>query len=314
MTYYLGVDGGGTRTRAVVLDREGVEKGRAEGAAALADARHPERAAEALRDVCFAALGAADSAAPARAVWAGVAGAGREAARSAVELELSRFGVADVCRVGTDVVAAFHDAFPSGPGILLIAGTGSIAWGRAESGREGRVGGWGHHIGDEGSGYAIGREALRRVARHADGRAPETALREALLDELGLETVDRLVQWAADATKAQVAALAPVVARSSDQGDPVAGEILVHAVEELEGHVATVLARLGPWSQPPSVALGGGLLRPGRPLRAAMERVLERMGLAARAGEPDAARGAARLALEIPDPGASTGLELPPGW
>ncbi len=314
MTFYIGVDGGGTRTRAVVVNREGVELARAEGQAAIADARNPAEAAEAVRDVCLEALRLADSAPPARAIWAGLAGAGREAARSAVELELSRYGVADICRIGTDVVGAFNDAFPRGPGILLIAGTGSIAWGRSDDGREGRVGGWGHHIGDEGSGYAIGLEALRRVARNADGRAPETNLRNVFLDVMGINTVERLVQWAGDADKGDIAALAPVVVEAAGEGDPVAGEILVTAVEELEGHVITILARLGPWREPPRIALSGGLLRPGLPLRRQMERVLARHGVQPLERQPDAGLGAARLALEIPELDPASLPEMPPGW
>ena len=165
--------------------------------------------------------------------------------------------------MGTDVIAAFHDAFGDGPGVLLIAGTGSIAWGRAEDGREGRVGGWGHHIGDEGSGYAIGVDALRRVARNADGRGPETnAARTSSSRRLGLAGIDGLVQWAATADGAEVAALAPVVAAAADGGDAVAGEILDHAVEELERHVLTILENLGPWH---SAAGGGAGRRAARP-------------------------------------------------
>jgi glucosamine kinase len=200
--------------------------------------------------------------------------------------------------VGTDVAAAFHDAFGDGPGILIISGTGSIAWGRAENGRQGRVGGWGHHIGDEGSGYAIGVDALRRVARHADGRAPHTHLQRLVLQHLGLHQVDELVHWAAVASKAEVAALAPVVALASSEYDEVAGEILTQAVEELEGHVLAILESLGPWAHPPQVALAGGLLRSGRALRAPLLTLLSKHRLPVLGRELDPARGAARLALQ----------------
>ena len=287
-----------------MLDHQGRELARAEGRAAVADAAAPEVAAGAVAELCAAAARTAGSALPADVVWAGLSGAGREAARSAVELELGRAGIAVHVRVGTDVLAAFHDVFPEGPGILLIAGTGSIAWARAEDGREGRVGGWGHHIGDEGSGFAIGVDALRRVARHADGRAPETTLQARVLEHLGLTRVDELVTWASRASRAQVADLAPLVAESARAGDAVAGEILVEAIDELMSHVVTILENMGPWSRPPPVALAGGLIQRGGPLRGPLEAALATRHIRPMDEEPDPALGAAKLALQLAERGA----------
>jgi glucosamine kinase len=295
--HYIGVDGGGTRTRAVVLNAEGEEMARVEGGAALADPRDPAAAAVPIAEVARAAAGAAGTTLPCAALWAGIAGAGRETVRSSVEMALDRLGVARRTHVGTDVEAAFHGAFQDRPGILLVAGTGSVAWGRNEGGQQGRVGGWGSLLGDEGSGYAIGLESLRRVARNADGRGPETQLREAILTHLGLDGVDALVSWTAEAEKGEVAALVPVVVDSSRRGDAVAGEILVQAVEELSGHVLTLLANLGPWRQPPRVSLSGGLLSSGGPLRRAMEVAISEQRLPLLEQDPDAALGAAWLAM-----------------
>jgi glucosamine kinase len=297
--YFIGVDGGGTRTRAVVLNGAGEEIARAEGAAALADPGDPEAAAVPIAEVTRAAADAAGIPLPCDVLWAGIAGAGRETVRSSVEMAVDRLGVARRTCVGTDVEAAFHAAFRDRPGILLVAGTGSVAWGRNESGQQGRVGGWGTLLGDEGSGYAIGLESLRRVARDADGRGPETQLREAILSDLGLDGADALVSWTAEAGKGDIAALVPVVVDSSRRGDAVAGEILVKAVEELAGHVLTLLANLGPWSQPPRVALSGGLLGPGGPLRRAMEVTISEQRLPMVEESPDPALGAAWLAKEM---------------
>lgn len=293
----VGVDCGGTRARAVVLDDAGVELARGEGPGAVAHAGEPTVAAGAVAAVCREAAAGAGETLPVDVIWAGVTGAGREASRAAVETELTRAGVARAVHVGTDVEAAFHDAFANGPGVLLVAGTGSIAYGRAEDGREGRAGGWGHLFGDEGSAYAIGIEALRRVARATDGRGPGTALVEGVLGHLGLASVDDVVTWMGDASKGAVAALATVVADVGAAGDTAAGEILARAVEELEGQVRTILGRLGPWSRRPRVALAGGLLGPGRALRAPLVRSLERQDVDVLEREPDAALGAARLAL-----------------
>ena len=319
----VGVDGGGTRTRAVVLDGEGRELGRAEGSGAIADALNPGPPAAAVAQVCRTALEAAGADAPAHALWAGLSGAGREEARAAVEEELLRAGVAGRVRVGTDIAAALHDAFGDGPGILLVAGTGSIAWGRAEDGREARAGGWGQHLGDEGSAYALGAAALKEATWQADGRAPRTGLGDAVLVALGLADASDLIPWAASATKREVAALAPVVTGGASgaaargdlaagdpaagdpaAGDPAAGDpaataILARAAGDLDAHVAALVARLAPWSRPPAVALTGGLLQPGGPLRAPLEGALARRGLGLAPREPDPALGAARLALGV---------------
>lgn len=297
--FFIGVDGGGTGTRAVVLDAEGLEVGRASGYAAVADALRPGLAAGAVHDVCLTAAQAVGRSLPADGVWAGLSGAGREAARSAVEMELGRLNVGATVRVDTDVKAAFHDAFADGPGVLLIAGTGSIAWGRAEDGREGRAGGWGHHIGDEGSGYALGKEALRRVTRHADGRAPATDLLHRVLEHLRLDRVEDLVAWVNEAERSEVASLAPLVVETARSGDGVAGEMVQRAIEELEGHVLAVLENLGPWAAPPPVALSGGLLQPGGPLRSAVEDALEKHRVRVVQRVLDPALGAARLARSL---------------
>jgi glucosamine kinase len=252
-------------------------------------------------EICAAVVQVAGSSLPVDVVWAGLSGVGREEARLAVEVEMSRMGIGRNVHVGTDAQAAFHDAFGEGPGVLLVSGTGSIAWGRAEDGREGRVGGWGRHLGDEGSGYEIGLQALRRVTRCSDGRAPETILLERVLERLGLDGVGALVGWESQASRAEVAELTPLVANAADDGDAVARQILVRALEELESHLRAILANLGPWSDPVGLALGGGLLAPGGTLRKPVQARLPRHHVKPIDREPDPAIGAARLALAAPD-------------
>jgi glucosamine kinase len=199
--------------------------------------------------------------------------------------------------VGTDVEAAFYEAFGEGPGILLVAGTGSVAWGRGPLGRTARVGGWGQLLGDEGSGYAIGLGALRAVARAEDGRGPPTSLRSALLEALSVTDVGALVPWAAAASKAEVARLAPLVARAAEEGDSVADRLLADAALQLEGHVAAVLERTGPWAAPPEVVLWGGIVGEKGPLRARVAERLAGLPVTVAARVLDPALGAARLAL-----------------
>lgn len=296
MTLYVGVDGGGTHTRAVVVDRAGRVLGRAEGGGSVVRVDAPARAARAVIDTVRSAAKVADAELPATTLWAGLAGAGSREARVTVERELAGAGLAEDVIVGTDVEAAFQDAFGDGPGVLLIAGTGSIAWARDAEGETERVGGWGDRLGDEGSGFSIGLEALRSVARAEDGRGEATRLHGAVLEELGLSDPADLVAWAATASKAQVAGLVPVVAAAAREGDAVAAHILDRAVAELTEHLAAVVGRGGSGGSAPEVVLWGGLLQPGGSLRAAMEKALDRLPVRLAKRDVDPALGAATLA------------------
>jgi N-acetylglucosamine kinase-like BadF-type ATPase len=179
---------------------------------------------------------------------------------------------------------------------MLIAGTGSVAWGRGAAG-EVRVGGWGQQLGDEGSGYAIGLSAVRAIARAEDGRAAPTLLREAILEALKLAAPVELIPWAASATKSQFAALVPLVGRCAGQGDETARDILDEATADLEAHVRGILAKSGPWRSRPGLLLYGGVIAPGGTLRDALVSRLASQPVDVLEGDVDAASGAASLAL-----------------
>jgi glucosamine kinase len=296
----VGVDAGGTSYRAVVVDQAGAVIARGEAPSAPVLAGLPGPAIAALRELVQQVCAQAGVELPVPRLWAGMAGAGREAVRAELDAALARSEIARRARVGTDVEAGAEDAFGSGPGILLMAGTGSICYGRADDGRVARVGGWGSILGDEGSGYAIGVEAMRRIARSVDGRGQSTELRDRVLSRLGLLDPGDLIAWASTASRGAIARLVPEVQAAAAAGDDVAGEILVRAVEELQGHVDTLLTNLGPWQRPPMVALGGGLLDPTGPLRGPLERVLKaHLHLPILERELDPALGAARKAMRL---------------
>jgi N-acetylglucosamine kinase-like BadF-type ATPase len=142
--------------------------------------------------------------------------------------------------------------------------------------------------------------ALRRVARAADGRAPPTELREVLLAALGLGAVEDLVAWVDTASKAAVAALAPLVIGAADRGDAGAQELVANAVTALRSHVRAALDALaepGEDARGLDVVVWGGLLAEGGPLRTRVERALGEAGISVRARDLDPPRGAARLAL-----------------
>ncbi|HET9947436.1 MAG TPA: BadF/BadG/BcrA/BcrD ATPase family protein [Longimicrobiales bacterium] len=303
MRLAVGVDGGGTRTRAVIIDERRLELGRAEAPGAVVTLRDPRAAAEAVAQAVRAAAARACADLPAAVLWAGLAGAGHEATRAAVQRELEALDLAERVGVGTDVNAAFHAAFPEGPGILLVAGTGSIGWARSAAGRIGRVGGWGQLLGDEGSGYALGLGALRAVARAEDGREGPTLLRDLVLRALRLSDPADLIPWAGAARKADVAALVPVVLEAEERGDAAARALVARAVADLAEHVTAILARLGPWSAPPPLHLWGGLIGEGGPLRERLFRALTALPVQLQEGRIDPEMGAAALALAMLEAG-----------
>jgi glucosamine kinase len=297
----IGVDGGGSSTRVYVADERAqvLFKSTGDGSAV-----HPGAEADSADVIGALAKNAVIDAELGhlmpRALVVGVAGVGREAQKIALQQELERMEIAEAVVVITDAEAAMEDAFSDGPGILLIAGTGSIAWGRSPAGTTQRCGGWGPVFGDEGSGAWLGRKALQVIAAAHDGREPETALTGALLTALELDDVAAIITWAASATPADMAALAPAVLSAAEVGDLRANTIVTMAVEELALHVRA-LARTLFVDERASipVALHGGLLAKGRPMRKRLEHRLKTLvpGAAVRHQAVDAARGAVQMAL-----------------
>jgi glucosamine kinase len=230
-------------------------------------------------------------------MWAGLAGAGSAAARDAVTEALDDGTLSHRLLVGTDVGAAFHDAFGSGPGVLLIAGTGSIAWARGASGDIRKIGGWGHLLGDEGSGYFIGSQAMRCLTWSEDGRAAPTAMTDPLLEFCGVGSVEDLITWREAASKAQVAAVAPLVVEAANGGDSAARETLAAAVQSLVAHVEASLEATGPWSGSAPLVLWGGLLDAEGPLHSRLGTALGHLDVRLEHRDLDPAMGAAMLAL-----------------
>jgi N-acetylglucosamine kinase-like BadF-type ATPase len=297
MTFVVGVDGGGTKVRAVIADTSGSELGRAEAVGAVVTVDNPGRGAEAVRVAVRAAAEDAGVQLPGALMWAGLAGAGHSSAKRAVSVLLNDGSLSDRVCVGTDVEAAFFAAFGDDPGMLLIAGTGSALWARSPTGEIVRVGGWGRYLGDEGSGYAIGLMGLRRVVRAEDGRDAETALRARLLSDCGVESVQELISWVELSSKGQVAALAPSVIEAGNLGDSAAAQIVTDSARDLADQVRAAVHSAGPWKEDPPLVLWGGLIATGGPLRPQVTEALRAVGVQLSSIEPDPPMGAARLAL-----------------
>jgi glucosamine kinase len=294
----VGVDAGGTSTRAVVI--EGTEPiARAGGTGTLMRSGKGLATATTIAETVRRALAAAGHL-RAGLLVAGVAGAGREAEREELRQGLRGEGIAERVVVTSDTELALAAAFGRSAGILLTAGTGSMAVARDPEGVVHRAGGLGWQMGDEGSGYAIGRAALGAVGRAADGRGPATRLTARLQAATRTDSLDALVRWAATAGVPEVAALAPEVLSAAEERDTVAAEIVDQATGELTELVTRLIPCFGaePAGQVP-VATNGGLLKPGISLyEAVMEKLREHARLAPRDTLLEPALGAIHFASD----------------
>lgn len=149
------------------------------------------------------------------------------------------------------------------PGIIVVSGTGSIVLGRSKDGAQMRAGGWGHRIGDEGSGYAIGQNALRHIFRASDGSEPASCIRDAILSELHINTIDDLMAWvySDEYTVDRVASLAPILFRLAHVGDSTALALLHRAGQDLAVACTTVIQSLRLSDGPFDIVIAGGILQ-----------------------------------------------------
>jgi len=297
----IGVDGGGSKTRVIVADEQGNQLSEVVGPGSAVRPGAAEHSADVIAAALADALAACEMThVVPKVLCVGVAGAAREPERQAIWQALAGRDIAEEVVIHPDYSIALDDAFGDGPGVLLISGTGSAAFGRSPSGSTARCGGWGPVCGDEGSGAWIGRRALSVVTASADGREPETALVGAVLTAAQVNEPQELIAWAASATPALFASLAPVVSSVADAGDLRANAILSLAVEELVLHVRTLARSLfGDERAATPVAFTGGMLTRGTTLRKRLEQRLRSAvpGAQLQAGEVHPARGAVRGAL-----------------
>jgi N-acetylmuramic acid 6-phosphate etherase len=303
----LGIDGGGSHTMALLarLD-DGSVVGHGEAGPSNLHTVGLEGASRALDDAVDRAFAdAGRSRGPVAVACLGLAGAGREEDRALLLDWAARVDLADAVEVTTDAALLVAEGTPEGWGVAVVAGTGSIAYGLDENGREARAGGWGPFLGDEGSGYGLALEALRAVARAADGRDPPTQLQERLLTALGLRQPQELIRYVhGGADRAALAALAPVVLEVAEAGDRTAQQVVLNGAQELARAIEVVTDELGFDRQHLPLALAGGLLAESARYRRCLVDALKDTGIVpeplARVEFP--ARGALRRALSIDPP------------
>jgi N-acetylglucosamine kinase-like BadF-type ATPase len=263
MRLFLGVDGGQSSTTAWIGD----ETGRVLGAGSGGPCNHVGAAegraklASAVSDCVGKACSAAGL--DAAAVRYEAACFGMSGGPADKQSLLAEILPADRLIVTTDAVIALAGATAGEPGIIAIAGTGSIAFGRNAEGRSARVGGWGYIYGDEGGGFDITRQALRAALRFEEGWGPPTALHTLLLEHGGAaDANDVLHRFYTDAyPRPRIASYARLVDQVAMEGDRAAVQILHTAAQQLATLAASVKRQLWAENEPVRVAYIGGVFR-----------------------------------------------------
>jgi N-acetylglucosamine kinase-like BadF-type ATPase len=297
--FFLGIDGGGSKTAAVIVDSQGRIRGHGQAGSANYHTVGLETAVDHLTEATTQASRSAGCRAPLSAAWVGIAGLDNPTDHEVLLPKLR--SLATSLRLTNDAELVLS-ALDSAVGVALIAGTGAVALGRDRSGTRKRASGWGHLMGDEGSGYYIGSQALQAVVRAIDGRGGSTPLVEGLMTFWKLSRPDDLLyQVYHRADKSDIARLAPLAFETAQAGDPVAQGIIRRAARELALAALTVGRGLEFSGEDLPLALGGSLLLCQERYREETLRAIRRerpIRDVVLASEP--AKSAARAARQLP--------------
>jgi len=257
--HVLGIDAGGSKTVCLLADEDGRVLAEARGSGANLQASGELEVEKVLHGVMAETLGERDVRPD--AICLGIAGVDRPSDAAAVRAIMRRIASTSRTLVVNDALIALVAGAGDDPGVVIVAGTGSIAYGRDASGRATRAGGWGYLLGDEGGGFWIGRAALSAVVRQFDGRGPSTLLTEMVLDQMGLSTPTDVIHAVYDhgLPRRSIASIASIVQRAYDAGDAIASEILDRAAAELTSAAASVITRLDMRGEELRIVLSGGI-------------------------------------------------------
>ena len=302
MGYSLGFDGGGTKTDCVLLDAKGNVVGEGHGGPANPLRSGYDAAFSSLREAAAGAI-AVGGIRPAEitGVCAGLAGAGRRSVARRMMVFLSEEFPAALTQVATDYEVALESAVGSAPGVVLIAGTGSVAYGRNAAGETARAGGYGPLLGDEGSAFEIGRRAVAAVARSRDLDAPVTVMAEMISAALDCPDWDDLMLRIMKNPDDVFPKLFPVVAAAANAEDSAAKEIMFASAIGLGNLAMIVIRRLGMKGQQFPLVKCGGVFGRCQMLDSLLDSVLASGALRAKISrlEISPAVGAARMAARL---------------
>lgn len=248
MKYFIGIDGGGTKTHCVIANENREFLFECFGGPSnfiMIGTQVVSETILSLINQCTESLKIRHE--DIEAVVLGTTGAGRRADAELLEkdflahCEKQNIRIKDF-HVISDALAALEGAFSGKPGSILIAGTGSIMFGKDPQGVIHRVGGFGRFIGDEGSGYSLGRKGLTAVAKAFDGRGDQTKLSDKLRDKFGIKSLDDLITLIYK-NNFDIASFAKVVIDTADEGDLVARYIIIEEIEALALHIQTMFEK-----------------------------------------------------------------------
>ena len=300
MFHVLGIDAGGTKTVCLLADDQGQVIAESRRAGANLQAVGELEVEKVLHEVMEEAIG--KRAIVPAAICLGIAGVDRPDDSAVVDGIMRRIGYKARVIVVNDALVALEAGAPGQAGVVVVSGTGSISYGRDGRGRAARSGGWGYVLGDEGSGYWIGRAALRAVLREADRRGPATLLSVMLLEHFRVPQAQGLIHevYNTNLKPAAIGALAQCVQSAFSQGDQVAIGILRGAADELEASALSVARRLELIGESFVFILAGGIFRAVPWLEQELERRLpiSAPGSWVRLLDREPASGAVAIALQ----------------
>lgn len=244
MKFVIGIDGGGTKTKAVLAKTNGEIFGIVQSGIS----NFQRVGSEGITEVCLDILKQLNQKLAIEKEnidhWAlGLAGAGRIEDQKATCKAVEALGFEGKVSVQSDAYVALMGAFSGNPGLIVIAGTGSICFGLDESGQLHRSGGWGYLLGDEGSGFYIGHQSILAALKDQDGRGKQTILREKVEKSLGIESIDQIVRKMYienSIQKEHIANLAPIVFEAAAEGDEVALRIVHQTAAEISKMILAV--------------------------------------------------------------------------
>ena len=316
--YIMGIDGGGTKTLLKIAGPEGNLLASCQSGPTNLYSGSTDTVRENLEQAIQGGLAQAQiRMEDLGCVSLGMAGADRPQDHVILKELLAGIGIRCRILITNDAVAALYGALGKGEGIILVSGTGSICYGQKADGSSHRAGGWGHIIGDEGSGYDIGRQILMEVMKSYDGRREKTILSSLLRDEWNLPSPESMLPFVyhSESGKSDIAALGVLLDPACEAGDPAALCIARNAARELFLCVESVLNALRFPENRTVLAMQGGVLVKGKQVKKELTCLLNHAYpmVCIRESLGDAAWGAIQMAAEKQsgsagaNPGADTG-------